>query len=308
MGRSANGQVGSRKDALDTVNALKYERGDDYKFNSNIDPNQAFHMGKIPEIPRSAMDMIAMQNNEAESLTGVKAFSSGITGNSLGDNVGGARLATDATAKRELDILRRLGNGMIKIGEKIASMNQEFLDDEDIIRITDEDFIAISRDDLAGSFDITLSISTPESDAEKAKGLEFMIQTLGQSMPFELTQIVLSDIARLKKQPELSKKIAEFKQEPDPMAQRTAELEIMLLEAKVRNEEAKGIENEVDAELKKAKARNLNSKSDNEDLNFLEKESGASKQNEIDIENNKSKNKNEAMMISKMIDEDRDTI
>ena len=35
IGRSANGQMGIRKDALDVTNARKFEQGADYKFNSN---------------------------------------------------------------------------------------------------------------------------------------------------------------------------------------------------------------------------------------------------------------------------------
>ena len=309
MGRSANGQQGSRKDALDPVNARKYERGDDYKFNANVDPKQAFHMGTYPDVPRSAMDMIGYTSNEAESLTGVKAFSSGgITGNALGNSVGGARLATDATAKRELDILRRLANGIVQLGRKIISMNQEFLGDEEILRITDEEFVSISRDDLAGEFDVTLSISTPEADAEKAQGLEFMLQTAGETMPFEFKQIILSDIARLRKMPELSKMISEYQPQPDPAAAHKAELEIQLLEAQVYNEQAKGQENAVDVGLKQAKTeteiakgRSLNSKSDKEDLNFVEQESGVHRQHELDKQDNDSKNKNEQKLVDSMI-------
>lgn len=312
LGRSANGQTGTRKDALDRVNARKYERGDDYKFNSNIDPKQAFHMGVYPEIPRSAIELITMQSNEAESLTGVKAFNSGITGNALGDSVGGIRSALDATAKRELGILRRLANGVIQIGRKIISMNQEFLDDETILRITDDEFVTISRDDLAGEFDITLSISTPEADAAKAQGLEFMLQTMGNSLPFEFSQIILADIARLKKMPELSKRIEEYQVQPDPLEEKRAQLEIALLEAQVFNEQAKGQENAVDVKLKSAKteteiakARGLHSSSDKQDLDFIEQESGVNRQHEINVEDNKSRNKNESTILEATVGEEQ---
>jgi len=307
MGRSANGQVGSRKDALDPVNKRKYERGEDYRFNANVDPKQAFHMGTYPEIPRSAMEIIGMQNNEADSLTGIKAFNDGISGNSLGNSVGGARLATDATAKRELGILRRLANGIVQIGRKIISMNQEFLSDEEIIRITDEEFVAISRDDLAGEFDVTLSISTPEADNEKAAGLEFMLQTAGNTMPFEFKQIILADIARLKKQPELSKRISEYQPQPDPIAQKKGELEIALLEAQVYNEQAKGQENVADIDLKNAKTRKLESESDNEDLKFVEQESGTNHVRNMEEEDNKQKNKNIDRVVDSMVKDEQST-
>lgn len=65
IGRSANGQEGIRKDALDVTNSRLRERGEDFKFNAGIDPKVAFHMGVYPEIPRSAIEVLQMQNNDA---------------------------------------------------------------------------------------------------------------------------------------------------------------------------------------------------------------------------------------------------
>ena len=281
IGRSASGQQGIRKDALDVTNARKFERGDDYKFNANVDPKQAFHMEVYPEIPRSALEVLNMQNNDAEALTGVKAFTQGISGQALGATATGIRSALDATSKRELGILRRLSNGLNQIGRKVISMNSEFLEDEEIVRITNEEFVAINRNDLGGKYDIKLNISTAEADEQKGSELAFMLQTMGNTMPPEMSQMILADIAKLRKMPDLAKRISEYKPEPDPMAQKKAQLEVALLEAQVQNEAAKAKENEVDVELKKAKAeterakaRAMHSGSDMTDLDFVEKESG----------------------------------
>ncbi len=281
LGRSANGQQGTRKDALDVTNARKFERGDDYKFNANVDPKQAFHDGVYPEIPRSALEVLTMQHNDAEALTGVKSFSQGISGQALGSTATGIRSALDATSKRELGILRRFSNGFTQIGRKIISMNSEFLDDEEIIRITNEDLVTINRNDLGGEYDIKLTISTAEADEQKASELSFMLQTTGNTLPFPMTQMLLSDMAKLRKMPDLAQRIIEFEPQPDPLEQKRAELEIALLQAQVANETAKGRENEVDVGLKtaktaveKAKARSMHSGADITDLDFLEKESG----------------------------------
>ncbi len=287
IGRSANGQMGIRKDALDVTNARKFEQGADYKFNSNVDPRQAFHMEVYPEIPGSALNMLNLQNNEAESLTGVKAFSQGITGQALGSTATGIRSALDASSKRELGILRRLANGINQIGRKIISMNAEFLSDQEIIRVTNEEFVAINREDLGGMYDIKLNISTAEADNEKAQELSFMLQTMGNNMDPAMSQMILADIARLRKMPDLSKQIKEYQPQPNPMAEQKAQLEMQLLQAQISNEQAKAAENTVDVEYKKAKTatemaknRNLNSKSDLEDLNFVEQESGVGRQHE----------------------------
>ena len=292
IGRSASGQQGIRKDALDVTNARKFERGEDYKFNANVDPRQAFHMEVYPEIPRSALEVLNMQNNDAEALTGVKAFTQGISGQALGVTATGIRSALDATSKRELGILRRLSNGLNQIGRKVISMNAEFLEDEEIIRITNEEFIAINRNDLGGKYDIKLNISTAEADEQKGSELAFMLQTMGNTMPGEMSQMVLADIAKLRKMPDLAKRIAEYQPQPDPMAQQKAQLEVALLQAQVQNETAKGQENAVDVELKtakteteRAKARGIHSGADMSDLDFVEKESGvgaAQKQEEAD--------------------------
>ena len=289
IGRSANGQEGIRKDALDVTNSRKRERGEDYKFNAGVDPKVAFHMGVYPEIPRSAIEVLQMQNNDAEALTGVKAFTNGISGQALGVTATGIRSALDATSKRELGILRRFSNGFNKIGRKIISMNAEWLEDKEIIRITNEEFVEIDRNDLGGNYDIKLTISTAEADEQKGSELAFMLQTLGPNSPVEMTNLLLAEIAKLRKMPALAKRIEEFKPTPDPLAQKEAELRIALLEAQVFNEQAKGEENKVDVQLKsaktateEAKARNMNSDSDGKDLAFVENEAGVSHAREQD--------------------------
>jgi len=282
MGRSANGQQGTRKDALDITNKRKFDRGLDYEFNASIDPKQAFHMHTYPEIPQSAPLMIQYQNQDAESLTGVKAFSEGITGTALGDNVGGIRSALDATAKRELDILRRLAEGIKQIGRKIIAMNSEFLSDEEIIRVTNEEFVPVRRDDLAGNIDLSLSISTPEADNEKAKELAFMVQTTTQTMGPQFAQIILTDIARLRKMPALAKRIEEFQPQPDPLEQAMKELEIAEIQAKIAKLHSEANENNAEAELDKAKTRQTHSDADKTDLDFVEQETGTTHTRDVD--------------------------
>ena len=289
IGRSANAQQGIRKDLLDPINADRFKKGLDFEYNPVSNVSDALYTTKIPEIPRSALEMIQLQNNEAEAITGVKAFSGGITSQALGNSVGGIRSALDATAKRELGILRRLSNGLKKIGMKIISMNQVWLSDEEILRITDEDFIAIKRSDLAGSFDLTLDVSTAEADNQKASELAFMLQTIGQSVPYDITKLILSKIADLRKLPDLARAISEFVPQPDPMVVQQQQLQIELLKAQIQNEYAKAEENMVDRELKAARAQNelakagkVLSEKDKLDLDFVEQASGLKQERELE--------------------------
>jgi len=289
MGRSANGQTGTRKDALDITNKRKYDRGLDFEFNAQVDPRLAFHMNTFPEIPQSAGLMLQLQNQEAEALTGVKAFSQGISGESLGSTATGVRSAMDATSKRELGILRRLAKGITDIGRKIMAMNAIFLDEEEVIRATNNEFIPVKRDDLAGNFDLRLTISTAEADNDKAQELAFMLQTTSQHMGTEFSQIILSEIARLRKMPVLAQKIAEFAPKPDPVAEKMQELELAKLQAEINKLNSEAEENTAEAALDRAKvgtegakANESQSKADKLDLDYVEQETGATQERDLE--------------------------
>jgi len=288
MGRGANGQTGIRKDALDAVNKRKFMKGDDYEFNSNVDPRQAFHMHTYSEIPQSAGTILQMQNAEAESLTGIKAFSNGISGASLGNTATGVRSALDASSKRELGILRRLAEGITQVGRKFISMNAEFLSEEEVVRVSNAEFVPIRRDDLAGNFDLKLAISTAEEDNHKAEELSFLLQTTAQSSDPEEVRMIRAEIARLRKMPALAKRIEEFQPQRDPLADKEAELRIQLKQAQIQTETAKAQAHSANALLDQAKAateqaraRHYNSDADLKDLRFVEDESGTTQERKL---------------------------
>jgi hypothetical protein len=290
LGKSANGQTGIRKDMLDSVNRKKFESGKDYEFNSNVDPRQGVHMHVFPEIPNSAQFMLQVQNMEAESMTGVKSWAQGMSSSALGDVAVGIRGALDAASKRELGILRRLSNGIIKMGRKLISMNAVFLSEEEVIRVTNEQFVTIRRDDLPGNFDLTLTISTAEEDNNKAEQLAFMLQTVGPNMDPELSKIILSDIARLRKMPDLAQKIINFQPQPDPYQEQMKQLEMMKLQADIELLKSKAQENLADIGLKSSKAGtevvkqgHLKSDTDLKNLEFLEQESGVKQAREKEL-------------------------
>jgi hypothetical protein len=288
MGKSANGQTGMRKDMLDATNRRKFERGQDYEFNMNVDPRVGIHMHTYPEIPASAQFMLQLQNMEAESLSGVKSFSQGISGQALGDVAAGVRGALDASSKRELGILRRLSAGIIEIGRKIIAMNAEFLSDVEVVRITNDEFVQIRRDDLPGNFDLKLSISTAEEDHNKASELSFMLQTMGNNMDQGMSQMILADIARLRKMPDLAKRIEAYQPQPDPLVQKQRELEVRLLEAKLDTEIAQATYYRANANLdtakvstEQAKQAQMQSDTDLKNLDFVEQESGVHQEREL---------------------------
>jgi hypothetical protein len=240
------------------------------------------YMHTFPEIPQSAMLMMQSQNQEAEALTGVKSYSQGVSGSALGDVAAGVRGALDAASKRELGILRRLSNGLCKIGMKIMAMNAEFLDEREVVRITDDEFEVINKDKLAGHYDLKLDISTVEEDEKKAQEMAFMLQTMGNNMDPELSNIILSDIARLRKMPALAKRIADWKPQPDPHQQEMQQLEKQKLLAEIREIDSRTAENYAEAQVDEAKASETQSEADKNNLEFVEQESGVTQERDLE--------------------------
>ena len=275
MGRSANGQTGFAKGMLDAVNRRRYEQGQDYEFNPGTDPRIGVHQHKYPEIPNSAMNMLGMQNQEAEALTGVKAFSGGLSGDAYGDVASGIRGMLDAASKREMAIVRRLAGGMKAIGDKFISMNAMFLTDEEVVRVTNDEFVPVRREELAGEFDLVVDISTAEVEDAQAQDLSFMLQTMGNTLDFNLTKLILSQIARLKRMPDLAKGIEAFEPQPDPMEQAIKQAELQKLQLENQEIQSKIM-------LNQAKARETMSSADIKDLDFLETETGTKHARDVD--------------------------
>lgn len=277
MGRSANSQQGFAKGFLDVTNKRRFEQGLDYEYNPGAgDPRVSVFQHTYPEIPNSAITMLQLQNNDAESLSGVKSFSGGMSGEAYGKVAAGIRGLLDASAKREMNILRRLAQGMKEIGTKIVAMNGAFLSEKEVVRITNEEYVEILREDLAGNFDIVVDIATPEVDQAKAEELAMMLQTLGPSAPFEQVSMILAEIAELRRMPALAKKIREFKPTPDPLAEKIKELEVQKLQMEIAK-----LQSEV--QFNNAKARAQTSKADLDDLDYVEQETGTKHARDLDI-------------------------
>lgn len=274
IGRSANGQQGIAKGMLDPVNLRKFQQGEDYQFNPQQNPQNNYIEHRAPDLPQSAMAMIQLQNNEAEGLTGVKAFGGGVSGDAYGDVAAGIRGVLDAASKREMAILRRLADAWVQVFAKIIAMNQAFMSEKEVVRVTNEEFITVNRDEIQGAFDLEVDIATAEVDNQKAEDLSFMLQTIGPNGDPKMVYMLLAEIAELKRMPSLAHALKTFDHTPSPEAQRMQELEVELKEAevaKIRSEVA----------LNEAKAQRELAMKDKADLDYVEQETGTSHEREM---------------------------
>jgi hypothetical protein len=281
MARSNNAQIGVARGALDMMNRKRFFQGKNFEYNGTP---SSFWQGSYNQIPGSVFDMIALQNNEIESQTGVKSFSQGLNGNALANTATAARGVLDSTSMRTANLVRNIAENLVKpLVRKILAYNAEYLSDEEVIRITNDEFVTIRKDDLGGKIDIDIEIATQVENSTKSQQLAFLLQTLGNSVPFEMTQMVLAEIVHLAKMPQLEKQLREYKPQPDPAQEQLKQLEMERLQmeierikADIADKMARAGENEVDrvlkmrkAEVEAAKARKLGSEADMTDLKFL---------------------------------------
>ena len=294
LGRSANGQQGFAKGMLDPLNRRRYENGQDYEFNPNVHPANGLIEHKFPEIPQSALLMLNLQNQEAEALTGVKSFSGGISGEAYGKVATGIRGALDAASKREMAILRRLAQGMVEIGNKIIAMNAELLTDKEVVRVTNEQFVEIKRDDLPGNFDLEVDISTAEVDNAKSEDLAFMLQTLGPNMDQSITMMLLAEIATLKRMPMLAHKLKTW-QPPEPSPE---EQEMQQLALEKARKEVELLASEI--ALNNAKAEEALAKKDQTNLDYVEQETGTKHEREMQKQRAQSQG-NQNLQVTKAL-------
>ena len=297
MAQSNNGQTAMRKGSLDGPNRKKFLAGNNFEFNGSATSD--FWQGSYNSIPSSAFDVIALMNNEMESITGTKSFSGGINAGSLGASATGARGALDATATRRMNIVRNVAENLVKpLLRKWTSYNTEFLEDEEVVRVTNEEFVPVKRDDLEGRIDIDITISTAEDNAAKSQELSFLLQTLGPNEDPEIRRGIMADIMELMRMPDQAQRIRAYQPEPDPVQQQMQKLQLenLLLEnevlkATVKDKNARAGENLIDAELKKykvkveaAKARKLDTDSDMADLKFIKEDEGYAHLERVELE------------------------
>ena len=277
LAASTNGQRGVKKGTLDIANKRKFDRGENFEY---LGSNQDMWEGRFNAIPNDVLNFYNLVDQEIQTLSGTRP--SGPTSGSSSMDSKRVTDGMDSAARRETDISRNFKeNFLVPILRKWYSMDAEWMEEDQIIRITDTEFIAIKPDDLQGRIDISMDISTREVENEKSNNLSFMLQTMAQSLPFDLTKILLAEQASLKGMPDLAKKIEEFQPQPDPMQQQMQQLEMQKLQSEINERNSRVGENQVDSRLKsakavneEAKARKAHSDADMVDLDFLRKQDG----------------------------------
>lgn len=316
MAQSNNAQIGFSKGVLDPVNEDRMLNGDNFVMNTNV-PKDAIWVGNFNQLPNTVFNMLQLNNESAQSLTGVNVYGANQTTDMLGSNAASSRGVLDGGNLRKLMLVKNISENLIKpLMRKWLEYDAELLPPETVVRstINQEEFEIIHRDDLYGTIDIDISVSTNEDNAAKARELAFLMQTIGPSEDPYVRQMLMAEIANLHKMHDLAHKIENYKPQPDPLQQELMMAQIENLKAQTQELIASAGRQQVDGSLKEAKisveqakAQSIGKDVNMKGLDFYQKQNrfdqmqnAALKEKEIDEKSRNERLKTQLSMLQKI--------
>lgn len=256
LAASNNAQIGVRQGALDAINQKRMLEGKNFMFMSGT-AGEAFWTGSFNQLPNSIFNLLQLLDAEATSLTGVNTYGTNQTTNMLGENAASSRGVLDGGNLRKLMIVKNISENLIKpLMRKWLEYDAVLLPEETIIRATANnsgEFEVIRRDDLYGSIDLELTISTNEDNAAKARELAFLLQTIGPNEDAQVRKMIMIEIANLHKMHELANRLETYEPQPDPLQQELMIAQVEYLKAQTQELLASAGRQQIDGSLKEAK-------------------------------------------------------
>lgn len=256
LAASNNAQIGVRQGALDAINQKRMLEGKNFMFMSGT-AGEAFWTGSFNQLPNSIFNLLQLLDAEATSLTGVNTYGTNQTTNMIGENAASSRGVLDGGNLRKLMIVKNISENLIKpLMRKWLEYDSVLLPEETIIRSTGSnagEFEVIRRDDLYGSIDLELTISTNEDNAAKARELAFLLQTIGPNEDSQVRKMIMIEIANLHKMHELANRLETYEPQPDPLQQELMMAQIEYLKAQTQELLASAGRQQIDGSLKEAK-------------------------------------------------------
>ena len=280
MSNSNNGQIAIRKGMLDEVNKDRMLAG--LNFETNGDPNGAVALGNYNQLPASVFNVLQLLDSESTQLTGVNTFGQNQTSDRIG-NDNGSKGILDGGNIRKLQVVKNIAENLVKpLLRKWLEYSAWLLDYEQVFRLTGGDhFEIIKRDDLYGEIDVDLTISTNEDNAVRTNQLAFLLQTIGPNEDPNIRKMIMAEIMRLHKMPELATRIETYEPEPDPLLVAQQQLMIEKLKAEIAELQANAGKIEQDGILKSAKAQSegaraaqTKAQTDKINLDFIQQQRG----------------------------------
>ena len=236
--QSNSRQIGMLKHNLDATNMRKFLNKEPFEYNI---PG-GFYQGNYNRIPNEIFSLVQMMDHDIQLTSGVVPMQGGQGSQAVYGSQAGKSGQMNSLMLREADMVQNIADNAIKPMLKQWTVNiYDLMESEEIEQITEQPFIDNPNPYLSpdGSLDYYMSISTQHTDEMKASEWAFLLQTLGNNLPFEMTQMLMSEIAKLKGSNDVAAAVKEFKPQPNLFQQQQEQLELQLLQSQIQESQAR---------------------------------------------------------------------
>jgi hypothetical protein len=270
IAQSNSGQMGVQKGNLDAINLKRFYEGKPFEF--NLSPN-AFFQKQYNRIPGEVFKVMQDIDMDIQVTSGVVPMQGGLGSQSIYGSQAGKSGQLNSMALRELDQVINIADNCLKpLFKKWLQYMYDLLDPEEVMLITKMQYVDPKQIPNYIQFaDFEIDISTQHTDEMKASELAFLLQTLGNNMPMEMTKLIMGKIAELKQMPELAQQVQQYQPQPDPYEQQLKQLEIAKLQAEI---EAIKMNTKVESEYKESKADEAKAKTNLMQMDSMSKKYG----------------------------------
>ncbi len=148
-----------------------------------VQGNPSESMATPPQLPLSSvtMELIQYAQTEIESQSGSTRYNQGLDSNSLNSTATGITAILGMAEKRNKMIARSIAEKFfIPIYKFIILLNQKYLEDEQMVRLTNKS-IAIRREDLDIDYDLIVNVGQGASTKEAQ--IQYLMLVLNQIYP-----------------------------------------------------------------------------------------------------------------------------
>jgi len=131
--------------------------------NQELIPTKGRPQDSVMQVPQlnlspTTMELINYCQNEVESQSGSTKYNQGMDSNSLNKTATGITAIMGAAEKRSIYIARLMAqNFLVPMFKYIILLNQKYLDDETMFRLTNEN-VSIKKEDLDVDFDFIVNV------------------------------------------------------------------------------------------------------------------------------------------------------
>jgi len=144
-------------------------------------PNDSVFPSPQLPLPAALMTIVQYAQNEIEAQSGSTRYNQGLDSNSLNSTATGVTAIMGAADKRNRLMARTIAESfLIPIYKFIISLNQKYMDEEQIVRLTNQS-VTIRREDLDIDYDLIVNVGEGASSREQE--IQYLMYTLQSIYP-----------------------------------------------------------------------------------------------------------------------------